>query len=89
LVGLVRSLAWDAGPHGVRVNLISPGPVAGPRLDAVIDDAARGALLAASPLGRFATADDVAATARFLCSDAAAAITGADVDVSAGAVMHG
>jgi NAD(P)-dependent dehydrogenase (short-subunit alcohol dehydrogenase family) len=29
LIGLVRSLACDAGPHGVRVNLISPGPVAG------------------------------------------------------------
>jgi NAD(P)-dependent dehydrogenase (short-subunit alcohol dehydrogenase family) len=86
LIGLVRALAWDAGPHGVRVNLISPGPVAGPRLDAVIDDAGRAALLAASPLRRFATADDVAATARFLCSDAAAAITGADVDVSAGTV---
>jgi NAD(P)-dependent dehydrogenase (short-subunit alcohol dehydrogenase family) len=29
LIGLVRTLAWDAGPHGVRVNLVSPGPVAG------------------------------------------------------------
>jgi NAD(P)-dependent dehydrogenase (short-subunit alcohol dehydrogenase family) len=89
LIGLVRSLAWDAGPHGVRVNLISPGPVAGPRLDAVTDDAARAALLAAAPLGRFATAEDVAATARFLCSDAAAAITGEDINVSAGTVTHG
>lgn len=89
LIGLVRSLAWDAGPHGVRVNLVSPGPVAGPRLAAVTDDAGRAALLAATPLGRFATPEDVAATARFLCSDAAAAITGEDVNVSAGAVTHG
>jgi NAD(P)-dependent dehydrogenase (short-subunit alcohol dehydrogenase family) len=89
LIGLVRSLAWDAGPHGVRVNLISPGPVAGPRLEAVAGADARAALLAAAPLGRFATAEDVAATARFLCSDAAAAITGEDVNVTAGTVMHG
>ncbi|MCW3048433.1 MAG: family oxidoreductase [Solirubrobacterales bacterium] len=89
LIGLVRALAWDAGPHGVRVNLISPGPVAGSRLDAVADDDARAALLAGAPLGRFATAEDVAATVRFLCSDAAAAITGEDVNVSAGTVTHG
>ena len=36
LVGLVRTLAAELGPHGVRVNLISPGAVAGPRIEAVI-----------------------------------------------------
>jgi NAD(P)-dependent dehydrogenase (short-subunit alcohol dehydrogenase family) len=92
LIGLVRTLAWDAGPHGVRVNLVSPGPVDGERLDGVLRAQGAGArerFLAASPLGRFATPDDVVAAVRFLCSDAAAAITGADVDVCAGTVMHG
>lgn len=89
LLGLVRALAWDAGRHGVRVNLISPGPVAGPRLDAVADDATQTRLREASPLRRFATSEDVAAAARFLCSDAAAGITGEDVNVSMGTVMHG
>jgi len=89
LSGLVRALAWDAGPHGVRVNLVSPGPIAGPRLDAVADADARDRLRAASPLRRCATPEDVAATARFLCSGAAAGITGEDVNVSMGTVMHG
>ena len=79
-------------PLGVRVNLVSPGPGRGraPRRRA---RARRGpappGLLAASPLGRFATAGEVAAAVRFLCSDAASAITGEDLNVSAGTVMHG
>ncbi len=88
LIGLVRTLAWDAAP--VRVNLVSPGPVAGERLDRVL--AAQGpgaeeAFRAASPLGRFATPEDVVGAVRFLCSDIA--ITGEDLNVSGGTVMHG
>jgi NAD(P)-dependent dehydrogenase (short-subunit alcohol dehydrogenase family) len=92
LIGLVRTLAWDAGVHGVRVNLVSPGPVAGERLDGVLraqGPDAREAFVAASPLARFAMPDDVVAAARFLCSDAATSITGEDLNVSAGTVMHG
>jgi NAD(P)-dependent dehydrogenase (short-subunit alcohol dehydrogenase family) len=89
LIGLVRTLAWDAGP-AVRVNLVSPGPVAGERLDRVL--AAQGpgaeeAFRAASPLQRFATPEDVVAAVRFLCRDSA--ITGEDLNVSGGTVMHG
>ena len=43
LVGLVRTLAVELGPHGVRVNLISPGAVAGPRIEAVLHEQARAA----------------------------------------------
>ncbi len=92
LIGLVRTLAWDAGRHGVRVNIVSPGPVAGERLDAVLKAQGEGAeerFLSASPLARFATAQDIARAVRFLCSDAAAAITGEDLNVSAGTVSYG
>jgi NAD(P)-dependent dehydrogenase (short-subunit alcohol dehydrogenase family) len=89
LIGLVRTLARDAGPSGVRVNLVSPGPVEGERLDRVLSEAARARLLADSPLGRFTTAGEVAAVVRFLCSEAASAITGEDLNVSTGTVMHG
>jgi NAD(P)-dependent dehydrogenase (short-subunit alcohol dehydrogenase family) len=99
LIGLVRTLATDAGTAGVRVNLISPGPVAGERLERVIAqqaeakgvsrDAARLEFASASPLRRFATAADIAAAVLFLASDAAMGITGEDLNVSAGAVTYG
>jgi NAD(P)-dependent dehydrogenase (short-subunit alcohol dehydrogenase family) len=98
LIGLTRTLAAEAGPHGIRVNLISPGFVAGPRLDWVItaqaetrgltEDEVRAEFEDESPLRRLTSADDVAAAAVFLASDAAAAITGADLNVSSGVVTY-
>lgn len=98
LVGLTRTLALEAGPLGVRVNLISPGSVAGPRLDWVIEAQAdargvdvaeiRDEFEAQSPLGRLTEASDVADAAVFLASDAARAITGADLNVNSGVVMY-
>jgi len=98
LVGLVRTLALEAGPHGVRVNLVSPGFVAGPRIDWVIaaqarsrglDEAAvRSEFESQSPLGRLTEATDVADAVAYLTSDAAAGITGTDLNVNAGVVMY-
>ncbi|MBW2629997.1 MAG: SDR family oxidoreductase, partial [Deltaproteobacteria bacterium] len=66
LVGLVRTLALEAGPNGIRVNLISPGFVAGPRIEWVIQkqaeergltqQAVRAELESVSPLGRLTEA---------------------------------
>jgi NAD(P)-dependent dehydrogenase (short-subunit alcohol dehydrogenase family) len=98
LVGLTRTLALETGPFGIRVNLISPGFVEGPRIDWVIDRQAevrgvpsavvREDFTAQSPLGRLTAPEDVAATVVFLASDAAAAITGADINVNSGVVMY-
>ena len=98
LVGLVRTLAWEVGESGIRVNLVSPGAVNGPRIEGVIaaqaqalgitEAEARARFTSASPLGRLIEADDVAETVRFLASPAAAGITGEDVNVSGGAVMY-
>jgi NAD(P)-dependent dehydrogenase (short-subunit alcohol dehydrogenase family) len=98
LIGLARTLAVEAGPYGVRVNLLSPGFVAGPRLDWVINaqaegrgittEEAQGEMEAESPLHRLTEAEDVARAALFLASDAASAITGADLNVNSGVVMY-
>jgi NAD(P)-dependent dehydrogenase (short-subunit alcohol dehydrogenase family) len=98
LIGLVRTLAWELGPHGVRVNLVSPGATEGERLDAVIERhaAAAGApdaklresLAKRAALGRLTLGSDVAAAVAFLAEDASAGITGEDLNVSAGWVMH-
>jgi NAD(P)-dependent dehydrogenase (short-subunit alcohol dehydrogenase family) len=97
LIGLVRTLAWDAGPHGIRVNLVSPGPVGGPRLDGVIEaqakergvasDVVRAEMAGDSPLGRFVEPRDVADAVLHLAGDRAGAMTGQDVNVSTGWVM--
>jgi NAD(P)-dependent dehydrogenase (short-subunit alcohol dehydrogenase family) len=99
LVGLVRTLALELGPHGVRANLISPGGVEGPRVEAVIHEQARAHgtsyeavyedYVKTVPLRRLVTADQIANAAVFLASDASVSITGEDLNVSAGFVMHG
>lgn len=98
LVGLTRTLALEAGPFGVRVNLISPGFVAGPRLDWVIaaqarargvsEEDVRAGFAAEAALNRLTEARDVADAAVFLASDQARAITGADLNVNSGVVMY-
>jgi NAD(P)-dependent dehydrogenase (short-subunit alcohol dehydrogenase family) len=98
LIGLTRTLAVEAGSYGVRVNLISPGFVAGPRLDWVMEaqatargidlEAVRREFEAESALGRLTEPEDVARAAVFLASDAARAITGADLNVNSGVVMY-
>lgn len=98
LIGLTRTLALEAGAHGIRVNLISPGFVAGPRLDWVIEaqaqgrgmstDAVRAELEGLAALRRLTEPGDVARVAVFLASDDAATITGADINANSGVVMH-
>ncbi len=98
LVGLVRSLALEVGEFGVRVNLISPGAVAGPRLDRVLDAQARltgqaraeidAKVLSETPTGRFVEPEDIASCALYLASDAASSITGQDINVTGGVVTY-
>ena len=98
VIGLVRTLALELGPHGVRANTVCPGAVAGPRIEDVVrkqaatlgitEAEALAVFTGSSPLGRLVEADEVARTCAFLASDAAAAITGEDVNVTAGVVMY-
>lgn len=98
LVGLVRTLAMETGPYGVRVNLVSPGAVEGDRIEWVIarqaeaqgitPEQAREQFTSSSALGRLVPASDVADTVAYLASDASSSVTGEDVNVSAGTVMY-
>ncbi len=86
LVGLARSLARELGSRSITVNVIAPGPVATDMTAALSDDLLA-AMTAAVPLGRVATADEIAGVATFLASADAAYITGAVIPVDGGLGM--
>lgn len=98
VIGLVRTLALELGPYGIRANCVCPGAVEGARIAAVIraQGIAQGIseaevakqLTEGAPLQRMVGPQEIASTCVFLASEAAAAITGEDVNVSAGLVMY-
>ncbi|MET8698629.1 3-oxoacyl-ACP reductase FabG [Kitasatospora sp. NPDC058032] len=86
LIGLARSLARELGPRGITANVVAPGMVE-TDMAAAITEARRAELLAATPLGRPGTAEEVAAAVRFLADERARYITGAVLPVSGGLGM--
>ena len=88
-VGIVRSLATEWGPSGVRVNAIAPGWIASAMLDqALSGDAARKAkVLGRTPMNKFGEPKDVGWAAVYLCSPAAKFVTGVVLPVDGGAAI--
>jgi NAD(P)-dependent dehydrogenase (short-subunit alcohol dehydrogenase family) len=82
---LTKSLAIAYAPDGIRVNAVAPGWVATPFTQALQNDAQRSAaILARTPLARWAAPADIAGAVVFLCSPAARFITGAVMPVDGG-----
>ena len=74
---LARTLAIEFAPFGARVNAVAPGPIDTPMTAIARADPSRAAaLVAAVPLGRFGSADEVARAALFLAAPASSYITG-------------
>lgn len=77
LIQMTRTLAIEWAPHGIRVNAVAPGTVETPsRAPFLADPAARQTMLSRIPMGRFGTAEEVAAAVSYLASPAAAYVNG-------------
>lgn len=72
LIGLAKSMAKEVGPKGVRVNVVAPGVTISDMTSEVVTGEVGRKRLAELPSGRFATAEEVAASVVFLLSEAAA-----------------
>lgn len=82
---LVKNIAKEAAPFGVTVNNVAPGAIATPRNADVYNNATlRAAVESAIPMGRFGSAEEVAAAVLFLCGKGGSYITGADIAVDGG-----
>jgi 3-hydroxybutyrate dehydrogenase len=95
LVGLTKTVALETAEHGITVNAICPGYVLTPLVRKQIPETARArgiteeqvvrdVLLHAQPTRQFVTTEQIGALSVFLCSDAAASITGAALPVEGG-----
>lgn len=85
ILGLMRALAKELGPSGIRVNAVAPGLIE-TRFSAALfqDQAAYERIIGQTPLGRHGQPDDIAGAVVFLASDAAAYITGQVLIVDGG-----
>jgi 3-oxoacyl-[acyl-carrier protein] reductase len=83
LVGMARTLAAEWGRHGIHCNVVMPGLIATPKVQA-LPEAAREALTNALSLGRIGEPAELAGTVAFLLSPAAAYITGTVIRVDGG-----
>jgi len=85
---LTRNAAFDLGPKNIRVNAIAPGAIKTDALQSVLTPEIEAAMLKHTPLGRLGQPSDIANAALFLCSPAAAWISGQVLTVSGGGVQE-
>lgn len=98
MVGMMRTLALELGRHNIRVNLISPGFVEGPRLEGVIAQVANREGVSPDemnakwqemvPTGKFISPENIAQGVLFFASERSGGTTGEDLNISGGLVMY-
>ena len=88
VLGLAKAMAREFGPHGIRVNSVTPGLIQTDITGGKLTDEMRAKILEGVPLNRLGEAIDVARVCLFLASDLSAYVTGAVIDVNGGMLIH-
>jgi 3-oxoacyl-[acyl-carrier protein] reductase len=89
LISLVKGFCVELAPRGITVNCVAPGWIDTEMADPAFGEGGRERIAGTIPLGRIATAEDVAGPIVFLCSRLGRHITGETVNVNGGAVLVG
>lgn len=88
ILGLTKAMARELAPDGIRVNAICPGFIGTDITAGKLTPEMQQQILAGIPMGRVGEARDVAGCALFLASDLSAYVTGSEVDVNGGSLIH-
>ncbi len=88
ILGLTKAMARELAPDGVRVNAVCPGFIATDITAGKLSNEVREAIIDGIPMGRAGEADDVAGCCLFLASDLSSYVTGSEVDVNGGSLIH-
>lgn len=88
ILGLTKAMARELAPDGVRSNAICPGFIATDITAGKLTNEMRAQVLEGIPMGRAGTAQDVAGCCLFLASDLSSYVTGSEVDVNGGSLIH-
>jgi 2-hydroxycyclohexanecarboxyl-CoA dehydrogenase len=88
LLGFARALARELGPTGVTVNAVAPGLIDTDITGDALTGEREARVLAAIPVGRKGSVNDVADLVAFLCREESGYITGATFDVNGGSHIH-
>jgi len=86
IIGLTKTLAKEYAERGITVNAVAPGAV-DTDMTAGLNPAVRDEILASIPLKRYARAEEIAGSVKFLASDTASYITGQVLNVNGGMYM--
>jgi len=89
MISFCKSVAVETAQRGITVNCVAPGWIDTEMVAGALDEANRKRAEREIPLGRIATAEDVAGPIAFLCSDLARHVTGEVLNVNGGSVMPG
>ncbi len=88
ILGLTKAMARELAPDGIRSNAICPGFIATDITAGKLTPELKEQIIAGIPMGRAGEASDVAGCALFLASELSAYVTGSEVDVNGGSLIH-